>query len=77
MARLAPRGLLRQHAGGSQHCLEVRPDSSVRDEGVPVPMLRTALHGRFSSRGAAEFQDKLSSAVRYEFDGHIEKSADT
>jgi 6-phosphogluconate dehydrogenase len=33
------------------------------------------LYGRFSSRGAAEFQDRLLSAMRYEFGGHIEKSA--
>jgi 6-phosphogluconate dehydrogenase len=46
------------------------------DEGVPLPVLTAALYGRFSSRGAAEFQDKLLSAMRYEFGGHIEKSAD-
>ena len=47
------------------------------DEGVPVPVLTMALFGRFSSRGGAEFQDKLLSAMRYEFGGHIEKSAET
>jgi 6-phosphogluconate dehydrogenase len=46
------------------------------DEGVPVPVLTTALYGRFSSRGSAEFQDKLLSAMRYQFGGHIEKSAE-
>jgi 6-phosphogluconate dehydrogenase len=45
------------------------------DEGVPLPVLTMALYGRFSSRGAAEFQDKLLSAMRYQFGGHIEKSA--
>jgi 6-phosphogluconate dehydrogenase len=45
------------------------------DEGVPTPVLTTALYERFSSRGAAEFQDKLLSAMRYEFGGHEEKSA--
>jgi 6-phosphogluconate dehydrogenase len=45
------------------------------DEGVPVPVLTTALYERFSSRGAAEFQDKLLSAMRYEFGGHHEKPA--
>jgi len=45
------------------------------DEGVPVPVLTTALYERFSSRGAAEFQDKLLSAMRFEFGGHLEKSA--
>jgi 6-phosphogluconate dehydrogenase len=43
------------------------------DEGVPTPVLTTALYERFSSRGEAEFQDKLLSAMRYEFGGHIEK----
>ncbi|HZV54820.1 MAG TPA: decarboxylating 6-phosphogluconate dehydrogenase [Rhodocyclaceae bacterium] len=43
------------------------------DEGVPVPVLTTALYERFSSRGAAEFQNKLLSAMRYEFGGHHEK----
>ncbi|MBV8378466.1 MAG: decarboxylating 6-phosphogluconate dehydrogenase [Verrucomicrobia bacterium] len=44
------------------------------DEGVPVPVLTTALYERFSSRGEADFQDKLLSAMRYEFGGHLEKS---
>ena len=44
------------------------------DEGVPLPVLTTALFGRFSSRGSAEFQDKLLSAMRYQFGGHVEKS---
>ena len=44
------------------------------DEGVPAPVLTTALYERFSSRGAADFQDKLLSAMRYEFGGHLEKS---
>ena len=46
------------------------------DEGVPTPVLTTALYERFSSRGDAEFQDKLLSAMRYEFGGHLEKSGD-
>jgi 6-phosphogluconate dehydrogenase len=45
------------------------------DEGVPTPVLTTALFERFSSRGQADFADKLLSAMRYEFGGHIEKSA--
>jgi 6-phosphogluconate dehydrogenase len=45
------------------------------DEGVPTPVLSTALYERFSSRGAADFQDKLLSAMRYEFGGHEEKPA--
>jgi len=46
------------------------------DEGVPVPVLSTALYSRFSSRGEAAFADKLLSAMRFEFGGHVEKSAD-
>jgi len=43
------------------------------DEGVPVPVLTTALYERFSSRGEADFQDKLLSAMRFGFGGHLEK----
>jgi 6-phosphogluconate dehydrogenase len=43
------------------------------DEGVPTPVLTTALYERFSSRGEALFQDKLLSAMRFEFGGHVEK----
>lgn len=45
------------------------------DEGVPVHVLSAALYERFSSRGKADFADKLLSAMRYEFGGHIEKKA--
>jgi 6-phosphogluconate dehydrogenase len=44
------------------------------DEAVPVPVLTTALYERFSSRGAADFQDQLLSAMRFEFGGHVEKA---
>jgi 6-phosphogluconate dehydrogenase len=44
------------------------------DEGVPTPVLTTALYERFSSRGNAAFQDKLLSAMRYQFGGHVEKT---
>jgi 6-phosphogluconate dehydrogenase len=43
------------------------------DEAVPVHVLSAALHERFSSRGRSDFQDKLLSAMRYEFGGHVEK----
>jgi 6-phosphogluconate dehydrogenase len=43
------------------------------DEAVPAPVLSTALYQRFSSRGEADFGDKLLSAMRYEFGGHVEK----
>ncbi len=45
------------------------------DEAVPAPVLTAALYGRFSSRGGAEFQDKLLSALRFQFGGHHEKPA--
>jgi 6-phosphogluconate dehydrogenase len=45
------------------------------EESVPVPVLSTALYDRFSSRGEADFADKLLSAMRYEFGGHVEKRA--
>src|SRR6185437_1072986 len=44
------------------------------DEAVPVPVLTAALYERFSSRGESDFQDKLLSAMRYEFGGHLEQS---
>jgi len=43
------------------------------EEAVPAPVLTTALYERFSSRHEAEFQDKLLSAMRFEFGGHLEK----
>jgi len=43
------------------------------DEAVPTPVLSSALYERFSSRGEADFGDKLLSAMRYEFGGHLEK----
>jgi hypothetical protein len=43
------------------------------DEAVPVPVLTTALYARFSSRGHADFQNKVLSAMRYGFGGHLEK----
>jgi len=46
------------------------------DEAVPAPVLSSALYERFSSRGEAEFADKLLSAMRYEFGGHVEKPAE-
>ncbi|MBB5316568.1 phosphogluconate dehydrogenase (NAD(+)-dependent, decarboxylating) [Tunturibacter empetritectus] len=43
------------------------------DEGVPTPVLTTALYSRFSSRGEADFSNKLLSAMRFAFGGHLEK----
>jgi 6-phosphogluconate dehydrogenase len=44
------------------------------DESSPAPVLSAALYQRFSSRGEADFADKLLSAMRYQFGGHIEKA---
>jgi 6-phosphogluconate dehydrogenase len=46
------------------------------DEGVPVPVLTAALYERFASRGEADYQDKLLSAMRFQFGGHLEKTSD-
>jgi len=43
------------------------------DEGVPTPVISAALYERFSSRNQAEFADKLLSALRFEFGGHVER----
>jgi len=43
------------------------------DEGVPVPVLSAALYERFASRGEADYQDKILSAMRFGFGGHLEK----
>ena len=45
------------------------------DEAVPAPVLATAVYARFSSRGEADFANRLLSAMRYEFGGHVEKPA--
>jgi 6-phosphogluconate dehydrogenase len=45
------------------------------DEAVPAPVLTTALYERFASRGEFDFADKLLSAMRFEFGGHVEKPA--
>jgi 6-phosphogluconate dehydrogenase len=44
------------------------------DEAVPTPVLSAALYERFASRGEADFANKLLSAMRYEFGGHVERS---
>jgi 6-phosphogluconate dehydrogenase len=45
------------------------------DEGTPAPVLTSALYERFTSRGEADFANKLLSAMRFEFGGHEEKKA--
>ena len=44
------------------------------DEGVPAPVLTSALYARFGSRGGADYQDRLLSAMRFGFGGHLEKA---
>jgi 6-phosphogluconate dehydrogenase len=44
------------------------------DEAVPAPVLTTALYARFASRGEADFQNKVLSAMRFGFGGHLEKA---
>jgi 6-phosphogluconate dehydrogenase len=50
--------------------------SAAIDEGVPAPILGAALYQRFSSRGASDFADRVLSAMRHDFGGHVEKTAD-
>jgi len=45
------------------------------EEGAPAPIISASLYNRFSSRGEADFADKILSAMRYEFGGHKEKAA--
>jgi 6-phosphogluconate dehydrogenase len=45
------------------------------DEAVPAPVLSAALYQRFTSRGEADYQDRVLSAMRYGFGGHLEKAA--
>ena len=45
------------------------------DEAVPAPVLSAALYARFSSRGDADFANRVQSAMRHEFGGHVEKPA--
>jgi 6-phosphogluconate dehydrogenase len=45
------------------------------DEGIPAPVISSALFTRLSSRGAEQFEDKVMSAMRHEFGGHVEKLA--
>jgi 6-phosphogluconate dehydrogenase len=46
------------------------------DEAVPAPVLTAALYERFTSRGEADYANKLLSAMRFQFGGHLEKTAE-
>jgi 6-phosphogluconate dehydrogenase len=49
--------------------------SAAIDEGIPSPVLATALFSRFDSKGRADFGDKILSAMRHAFGGHLEKNS--
>ena len=49
------------------------PARAAIDESVPAPVISSALFARFSSRGEADYADRLLSALRFEFGGHVEK----
>lgn len=49
--------------------------SAAIEAGVPVPVLATALFARFSSRGRDDFANRLLSALRHQFGGHVERPA--
>lgn len=75
-ASLAQDANLTQFAGRVSDSGEGRWTSKAAiDEGVPAPVLSTALYSRFSSRGDADYQDKILSAMRFQFGGHHEKPA--
>ena len=75
-AALAREPTLTQFAGRVSDSGEGRwTIKAAIDEAVPVPVLTTALYERFTSRGEADFQDKLLSAMRFQFGGHVEKAA--
>jgi 6-phosphogluconate dehydrogenase len=67
---------LQQYAGRVSDSGEGRwTMSAAIDEGVPAPVLSAALFARFSSRGEADFANRVLSAMRKDFGGHAEKSA--
>ncbi len=75
-AALAADPLLSKFAGRVSDSGEGRwTIKAAIDEGVPVPVLTTALYERFASRGDADYQDKVLSAMRFGFGGHLEKGA--
>jgi 6-phosphogluconate dehydrogenase len=74
--QLASNASLEQFAGHVADSGEGRwTVQTAVDAGVPVPVLATALFARFSSRGEAEFANRMLSAMRLGFGGHQEKSA--
>jgi 6-phosphogluconate dehydrogenase len=75
-ASLVKDPALNQFAGRVSDSGEGRwTNKAAIDEGVPAPVLSAALYGRFTSRGEADYQDRLLSAMRFAFGGHLEKAA--
>ncbi len=75
-AALAKDGELSQFAGRVSDSGEGRwTIKAAIDEAVPVPVLSAALYQRFTSRGESDYQDRLLSAMRFAFGGHLEKAA--
>jgi 6-phosphogluconate dehydrogenase len=73
-AALANDGELANYAGRVSDSGEGRwTIAAAIDEGVPAPVLSAALYQRFSSRGNADFADRVLSAMRHAFGGHVEK----
>jgi len=73
-AALANDGALANYAGRVSDSGEGRwTIAAAIDEGVPAPVLSAALYQRFSSRGNADFADRVLSAMRHAFGGHVEK----
>ena len=52
-------------------------DAPAIDAAVPAPVLSAALYARFGSRGEADFANRVQSAMRHEFGGHVEKTGPT
>ena len=69
----AQRDLLSPQAMGAV-TLAMNALQAAIDEGIPAPVISAALYARFSSRGDDEYADRLLSAMRYEFGGHLEKA---
>ena len=64
--RTSQAGCLTRARGGGRSIAAI-------DEGVPAPVLTTALYSRFASRGLDNFANRVESAMRYGFGGHLEK----
>ena len=76
-AALADDATLKKYAGRVSDSGEGRwTIAAAIDEGVPAPVLSAALFERFSSRDGADFANRLLSALRHQFGGHVEKTSE-